>query len=82
MCDRAAETGGIDDDIRYVIRWVETAPPLRKTPRNFRAKKNTKFLPTCYCGIGAEGAEKFLRYLTSTFEDFLHFCEVSEDKID
>ena len=24
-----------DGDIRYVIRWVETAPPLRKTPRNF-----------------------------------------------
>ena len=34
------------------------------------------------CGVGAEGAEKILGYLTSTFEDFLHFCEVSEDKID
>ena len=31
------------------------------------------------CGVGAE---KILGYLTLTFEDFLHFCEVSEDKID
>ena len=34
------------------------------------------------CGVGAEGAEKFLGYLTSTFEDFLHFLKVSEGKID
>ena len=31
---------------------------------------------------GAEGAEKILRYLTLTFADFLHFCELSEDKSD
>ena len=35
----------------------------------------------CYCGVGAEGAEKILGCLTSTFENFLHFGEVSEDKI-
>ena len=35
-----------------------------------------------HCGVGTEGAEKIWGYLTSTFEDFLHFCEVSEDKIE
>ena len=35
-----------------------------------------------YCGVGVEGAEKILGYLTSTFEDFLHFCGVSEEKMD
>ena len=36
--------------------------------------------PVCNNGFGAEGAEKFLWFLLSTSEDFLHFCEVSGPK--
>ena len=53
-----------------------------KSTETLRFITPLRFIPPCFGGVGAEGAEKILGYLTSTFEDFLHFCEVSEDKID